>query len=164
MKDYSRWINHSELCLLKLCLSRVTEGTPKESSSIYGAVNLYTQSQREKSKSLIWLTVHILWFVIIFLKNSSWYTACWAQWEVFTSPIYRTCSFNTRNYGVLCRCHSRQTPLLVSWVLCARFKFKSFVLSFWFKFFSSVLVNLFMSAGVRATNGRRWYILVATWL
>ena len=34
-----------------------------------------------------------------------------------TSPIYRTCSFNSRNYGVLCRCHSWQTPKLVSRVL-----------------------------------------------
>ena len=38
-----------------------------------------------------------------------------------TSPIYRTCSFNSRKYGVLCRCHSRQTPHLVSWVLRACF-------------------------------------------
>ena len=50
---------------------------------------------------------------------------CWCcRLVVVTSPIYRTCSFNSTKYRVLCRCHSRQTPLLVSWVLHACFKFK----------------------------------------
>ena len=34
-----------------------------------------------------------------------------------TSPIYRTCSLNSRKCGVPCRCHSRQTPNLVFRVL-----------------------------------------------
>ena len=34
-----------------------------------------------------------------------------------TSPIYRTCSINSEKLGVLCRCHNRQTPYSVFWVL-----------------------------------------------
>ena len=37
--------------------------------------------------------------------------------EYITSPIYRTCSLNSRKCGVPCQCHSRQTPNSVFRVL-----------------------------------------------
>ena len=38
------------------------------------------------------------------------------RWQV-TSPIYRTCSLNSRKCGVLCQCHSWKMPNLVFRVL-----------------------------------------------
>ena len=53
------------------------------------------------------------------LNVTTWVTKKPMYWEMFiqgikkiTSSIYRTCSFNFENAGVLCRCHSRQMPYL----------------------------------------------------
>ena len=42
---------------------------------------------------------------------------CHSLCSVITSPIYRTCSRNSRKCGVSCRCHSQQTPNSVFRVL-----------------------------------------------
>ena len=55
-----------------------------------------------------------------------------------TSPIYRTCSLNSRKCGVPCRCHSRQMPNPV---------FRVLFIPYWFFFGMYIYVM---------NNGRSW--------